>query len=243
MYFTNFDASIRNLLLMIIGITLINYIYENGYIQNDIILTKKEKNPNLRVSGNQLNNIREHIKQIFYYRILTTAILLVVLWFIANDIITFIKYIIVLTLLQCIYLIYNSIRNIGNFYLILPLSYLRFYGFILPLISMSNLIEFIIVTVLLYPLNKLLEFSKQPRYNFKKLSIFIGNIDSFRIKYYFLNFIFFYILYFIFDISIEYIYIILYYLLFRIATYIAIKNNKTIKNDIQKNTKNIYREN
>ena len=34
---------------MILSLILINYIYDNGYIQNDVILTKNEKNPTIRL--------------------------------------------------------------------------------------------------------------------------------------------------------------------------------------------------
>ncbi len=241
-YITGFDLSIKNILLMVVSIVLINYIYENGYIQNDIILTKKEKNPNLRVDGEILFNVRKNILSIFFIRFFIGVVLLTVISLLVDDFAIFLKYFLVVLLLQVLYLIYNNIRNIGNLYLILPLSYLRFYGFILPLVELENLIEFIILTTLLYPFLKMLEFTKQPRYNFPNFSKFVGNVDIFRIKYYGALAGIAILYFFIFDITLQYfIGMVIYYLLFRIGTNVVIYKSQTVKDHISFNTKSDYR--
>src|SRR5690554_3762771 len=65
LHFSAFDFSVSNLMLMVISITFINYIYENGYIVNDVILTKSEANPTLRLSNDELVFMRNNIRLIF----------------------------------------------------------------------------------------------------------------------------------------------------------------------------------
>lgn len=242
MYVTNFEFSVDNIVIMIAGITLVNYIYENGYIHNDIVLTKTEKEPNLRVFGKQLDDTRKKIKQIFFIRFFVLLVLLFSIWVFTNNEQIFFTYVLISIFLQSLYFIYNNIRNIWNLYLIVPLSYIRFYGFIIPFVSFQNLNEFVLMTILLYPLSKFLEFTKQVRYDFPKLSKVIGNIDTFRVIYYFIVLLITIFCFYLFNSSIEYIFVASYYLLFRIATFIAINNSKIIKEETLNNTKSVYRE-
>jgi len=242
MHVTNFELSVNNIVIMIVGITLINYIYENGYIQNDIVLTQTEKEPNLRVSGKQLDDIRRKTKQIFFLRFFVLVLLLFSVLILTNNKQIFFTYLLISIFLQSLYLIYNNIRNIWNLYLIVPLSYLRFYGFIIPFVSSQNLNEFVLMTILLYPLLKFLEFTKQPRYNFPKLSKVIGTTDRFRVIYYFIVLVITLFCFYILNSSIEYTVVAIYYLLFRVTTFVAINNNKTIKEEMLNNTKSVYRE-
>ncbi|MDN5093704.1 hypothetical protein [Aliarcobacter butzleri] len=211
-------------------------------MQNDIILTKKEKNPNLRIDGEMLFNVRKNILSIFFIRFFIVVILITTIFLLVNDFTIFLKYLLVVLLLQVLYLVYNNIRNIGNLYLILPLSYLRFYGFILPLVEFENLIGFITFTTLLYPFLKMLEFTKQPRYNLPNFSKLVGNVDIFRIKYYGVLAGIAILYFFIFESTLQYfIVIVIYYLLFRIGTYLAIYKSQTVKEHISSNTKSDYR--
>lgn len=237
---TGFAFNAENILLMTLGIVLINYIYENGYIQNDIILTQNEKNPNLRIKGKLLIDIREKIKLIFFYRFLIIFLLLFLIYMI--DSYAFDKFIIVTILLQILYIIYNSIRSNLNLYLILLLSFLRFYGFIIPFVELENLVTFSIFCILLYPFSKFLEFTKQPKYKMPRFSKLIGKIDEFRIVYYFILVSFFLLLHYLDAANVEYVYISFFYLLFRILVLLLFNTNPKIKKEILNNTKKLYRE-
>lgn len=70
---------------MILSLILINYIYENGYIQNDIILTKRETNPTLRIYGEELDNIRKNIRKIFLIRFVITIFILILIFILVDD--------------------------------------------------------------------------------------------------------------------------------------------------------------
>jgi hypothetical protein len=174
-------------------LTLINYVYENGYIQNDVLLTKKEKNPTLRLVTEVLNNIRKNINKILISRFIVLIFIMYILSFLIEDSKSYYTLLFIIFFLQLLYLIYNSVRSVLNLYLILPLSYIRFYGFIVPFVEYENLLEFIIATIFIYPLSKFLEFTKQPRYGYKFISGIIGNVDIFRVIYYLIILILFFL--------------------------------------------------
>lgn len=241
LYITDFDISFNNIFTMILSLILINYIYENGYIQNDIILTKRETNPTLRIYGEELDNIRKNIRKIFLIRFVITIFILILIFILVDDYKIFISILTMSVLLQSLYLIYNSVRSVLNLYLILPLSYIRFYGFIIPFVPYKHLVEFIILTIFIYPLPKFLEFTKQPRYKYEFLSKMVGNIDLFRIKYYLISNILFLLAYTLFEIEFVYIFIFLYYLIFRLFAYVAIKKISIVKKDIFNNSKKDFR--
>jgi hypothetical protein len=220
-------------------LTLINYVYENGYIQNDVLLTKKEKNPTLRLVTEVLNNIRKNINKILISRFIVLIFIMYILSFLIEDSKSYYTLLFIIFFLQLLYLIYNSVRSVLNLYLILPLSYIRFYGFIVPFVEYENLLEFIIATIFIYPLSKFLEFTKQPRYGYKFISGIIGNVDIFRVIYYLIILILFFLFYIIFKINFIYVLIILYYFIFRFLSYLAINKSEIIKKNILENSKKI----
>lgn len=231
----------NNLLLFIIGCTFINYIYENGYIQNDVKTIKREINPTLRLSKEEIENINEKWYQIILLRLAVSVLLMALFYVFSNSLSLTLVLFSIGIILQFLYLIYNSIRNIWNFILILPINYIRFYGFILPFVSFDKIFEFIIVTILLYPLAKVLEFTRQTRYNLELISKIVGNIDSFRVKYYLVITMILSFTYYFYNLPFEYLLVSIYFTLFRIATYIAINKNSSIQNEMLKNTKKDYR--
>lgn len=241
LYFTNFEFSFNNLSIMILSLILINYIYDNGYIQNDVILTKNEKNPTIRLDIQILENVRKNISKIFILRFIISILIIYFLYFLIEDIQKFILLLVISISLQILYLIYNSVRSVLNLYLILPLSYIRFYGFIVPFVNYENLLEFIILTTFIYPFSKFLEFTKRPRYGYVFLSNLVGDVDRFRIKYYFAISVFFLIIFIFFSIDYIYLILVIYYLMFRLMAYLALSKSETIRKDIENNSKKDYR--
>lgn len=220
-------VELKNIALLIISITLINYIYENGYLQNDIKTTKKEKNPTLRLSFEEMQSVDKNWNKIVFFRVVISLVLIALFYFISNDISLTLGLFIISLSLQILYLIYNNIRNIWNLLLILPINYIRFYGFIIPFVSTDKLVEVVMATILLYPLSKVIEFTKRERFNLIFIGNAIGNIDKFRIYYY--SFVFVLLFFFISD-SI-YFEVALYYLVFRTLSYLAISKLNGLKNN------------
>lgn len=206
------DFSKESIAILLLSFCLIDMIYTNGYIQNDALTTKKEDNPTLRLNGKFLEYARKHIIKIFCIRFIITALIWGLIYYINKDYAIFIA--IAMVVLQLLYIIYNNMRNIYNLFLIIPLSYIRFYAPILYIIGWD--LKNIIAMFLLYQLQKFLEFSSKKRY---KTSIitkkFINNLDIFRVQYYAVLVAVNITLYL--SIGLDYIFIILalYYLAFR----------------------------
>jgi hypothetical protein len=229
-YFVSLDDW-RNFILLIIGITLVNYVYENGYIQNDIKTIKREKNPTLRVSADKMHAIDKNWNKLVFIRGIISLFLLGLFYILSSDVSLTLGLLLVSAFLQALYLVYNSIRNIWNLILLLPISYIRFYGFVVPFLSKDVVLEFIIATVLLYPFSKVLEFTKRERFNLLFIGNKLGNVDKFRIIYYLI------VCLFLSFVSFEsiYIQIALYYLIFRLLSYCAVSKSENLKNAVGSN--------
>ena len=232
----------ENIFLLLIGITLINYIYENGYIQNDVKTILKEKNPTLRLSFREIQIINSQWNLIIVFRLFIALILILLFFLVSKNFERALYLICISVLLQLLYIVYNSTRNIFNLILLLPINYIRFYGFIIPFVPADKLLEFTFSTALIYPLLKVLEFTKLPRYNMLKMGNLLGRIDNFRVFYYLFISIVSIANYFLFNISFIYVYISIYYLIFRTVALLLInKNNSSIKEELFKTRKDVYR--
>lgn len=221
---TKYELSLYNLSLMLVGFILVNYIYENGYIQNDIILTKKEENPTLRLPENLLIYFRLNIRKVFLYRIVISSLLLLFILLVGGEVLFF-KYLAISFSIQILYIIYNSIRSLGNLLLIFPLSYLRFYGAIIPFVTNHNMIDFIIGTSFIYPFLKFLEFCTLPKYKLTYLAKKIGDLDVFRVKYYFFILFSSLLLTFFHSHYFTIVLVLVYYFFYRILTLLFTRLN------------------
>lgn len=213
-----------NFFIYLLGITVINIVYENGYIENDSRTTKSEADPNIRVSQKEFNFVDKNFNKIILIRLFLASLLISLFYYYSNDWIGTLILILNASLIQIIYLLYNRLRNIANLYLILPLSFLRFYGYILPFVTCEKLIEFTLAVGLIYPISKTLEFATRKRF---KIYFFIKNlinIDRFRVFYYSTISFVFYLL----QVEAIYFYIAIYYLLYRTATFLLISKRPRI---------------
>jgi len=217
--------NISNLILLFLGVTLINYIYENGYIQNDCVTTKKETKPQLRLNTNEMDIINKYWTKIVLSRIIITFLLLFAYAYVSNSIANTIILTSLLIVLQVVYLIYNHIRNIWNLVLILPLSYIRFYGFIIPFVPFNEIGTFIFATILIYPLSKVLEFTTRKRFKLSFFRKLISNIDKFRILYYLIIIGFFLLI----DINLIYIILATYYFIYRTVSFLVVNKKNLIQ--------------
>jgi hypothetical protein len=102
--------------------------------------------------------------------------------------------------------------------------------------------KFLCFTILLYPLSKTLEFSRQEKFRLPLLSKAVGNIDVFRIKYYF--FIAFLLLILVLvGVSDTWIYTLIacYYLAYRILGFLLIARKQSILLEFKTLSKSDYR--
>lgn len=219
------EIDVVTLILWAISITMINYVYENGYIQNDILTIRKENNPTLRLSKEETEHAYNNFSKIVSLRLCVFAGLAVLFYAVSLSFSTSLALLGYCLLLQVLYVIYNNVRNIWNLILLLPINYLRFYGFILPLVPTNEIFLFLVMTAFLYPVSKVIEFTKRERFGLTVIGDAIGNVDRFRIFYYFFVLI---VLSFLVPGSI-YFYIALYYLAFRSVSYIAVSKSSALK--------------
>ena len=74
-YFNPQDSILHSLFVLLIVFCIIDMIYSNGYIQNDVITTKKEINPTLRLDTLLLTKMRQNFISIMFGRTLIILIL------------------------------------------------------------------------------------------------------------------------------------------------------------------------
>ena len=220
---------------------IVNLVYENGYIQNDIVTSRKEKNPTRRVDEIESELLYKNIGSIFCFRFLLLFLLLVLLFFLTEKV-YFNIFLFLAFLLQILFFSYNLFRNRVNFYLILPLSYLRFYAPILPFLLVDSNYSEVIALFFVYPFAKFLEFSKESKFNFIYLPRFVGLIDFFRVKYYFIVLLFLVYMYFytscdvVFSIS-----VVVYYFFYRLVSYLIYSNSSKFKSLVDSGAKKEFR--
>lgn len=175
--------------ILIVSILLLNYIYENGYIENDIKTIRKEKKPTLRLSVESIRIIDHNLRTIFIARVIITFFLLALYFVLAAHSSSLLRpadLVLLLILLQLLYLWYNRVRNITNLFLVIPLSLIRFFGMVIPFVPIAYVAVFLIISSFLYPVSKFLEFTKRERFNLLWGQRMIGNVDKFRVTYYLL---------------------------------------------------------
>ena len=221
-YFNPQDSILHSLFVLLIVFCIIDMIYSNGYIQNDVITTKKEINPTLRLDTLLLTKMRQNFISIMFGR---TLIILILFWILYTiDYAHMLSFAFLMLTLQFLYIIYNSQRNIINLLLIPFLSFLRFFAMLLPIIYN----DFYTLTALftLYPLPKFLEFSTQKRYKTAAFtSKVISNFDIFRVIYYVCYTIFCAILYTYGVLDCIFLMLSIYFLLFRLVCLVALQKS------------------
>nr|AXY99964.1 hypothetical protein [Proteus penneri] len=235
-YFYEVYSSIESLTLFFLSIIIINYAYEDGYIYNDFITSEKEKKPTIRLSINRMHRIRKNLNYFLFYRIFITIILFLIIQN-HNDNKHFLTIISMYLSLEIIYIIYNNNRNYINLILILPLSFIRFYGPVIILEDKNHILMTTISLSLLYPISKFIEFASRKRFNisvFKKYSL---NINLFRIFYYIIITTLFLSLTLINSDYYPFLIISIYYLIYRILGLLLLKKNKNLKKTFEKNHK------
>lgn len=151
--------------------------YEIGYIYNDAELIKKEVNPTLRLTNENIQYYENKKIIIYLSRSICLIVLMLAAWGIDSKIGFSITFSCVAILL--LYLIYNSIRNRYNIPLYSLLVYSRYFSIFICSISLFD--SFLLWLV--YPFCVTLEFMSKPRFKFKMKWI-INNLDMFRTIYY-----------------------------------------------------------
>ncbi|WP_334095003.1 hypothetical protein [Helicobacter typhlonius] len=221
LHFAPQESILDSLPILLVALCITDMIYSNGYIQNDVLTIKNETKPTLRLPTYLLLRMREKFIAIMIGRF---ALIFILFWLLSMLKYEYLLYFALsMILLQLLYIIYNTQRNITNLLLIPFLSFLQFFSIILPIIDKN--FYTLLGLFALYPLPKLLEFSTQKRYKTTIItSKIITNFDMFRVFYYTIYTILFGILY-LYE-KIDYIFFELgaYYLVFRLVCLATLQN-------------------
>lgn len=154
--------------------------YEMGYIWNDTETIKNEVNPSLRLNEWQLRFYYDNRIYIYLSKLSIGFIIGLVVYFIEPSIISY--YIVNMSLIIILYVIYNNVRSRIN----LPLHFLlvcsRFVLPIIPFISFNP-----VWIVFSFPIINLLERASEKRFNFVFFQKFIlSNKGTGRFLFYLL---------------------------------------------------------
>ena len=206
---------------MLLSVVCVYCFYEIGYIQNDCETIKKEENPTLRLSEDELKIYERNKWNIYmtrgvlgilfsmYYiqQGIPSCILLPVLWGIIP-----------------LYLLYNSMRNRLYQYLVLFLMVYR-YGVPFFLYTHFNWNCYLLLLIIIsYPIPTFIQIcAKEKRGRCEKWALFfVGSYNKrelFRLKFYLFLIVGVGVLAFLNQVHLYYVILPIYFFLFRIGSY------------------------
>jgi len=134
-------------------------IYELGYIQNDTEAIKHQKDPALRLSKEKIKYYDKNKLRIYIVRIIIW-IFASILLFLSSPIISWLTYQAALILTLLLYQIYNRINNCSIMLIYFLLVTIRYIAPVLIFLPALNM-QIFILAILIFPLNKTLEFRSE----------------------------------------------------------------------------------
>ena len=160
-------------------LTLTYNLYEIGYIQNDTETIKKEHNPTLRLSRDELVFYNNHRVYIYFVRLFISFVLTIALAFFVYD---KINAILVWSILL-IFFFYNHVRSRLNLAIHFLLVVFRF---VFPVYVITSNVMLLFIMIFIFPVPNLIERTSEEKFGFLKLNKTIRpNISFFRVVYYF----------------------------------------------------------
>jgi len=164
-------------------------IYEIGYIENDVITTKKEKNPTFRVNAGEdsfLESRRGWIEAARWAIAVSTFLFLISLDQQGLRLSAFAG---LLIFTRAAFLAHNKIRNRLNILTYFVLSATKYAAIPVLMVRDDTLLFAIAITLTMFPLIRTLEHATKRKYALEWLRKRIDKMNIFRVKYYFLCFI------------------------------------------------------
>lgn len=226
---------------VLLAYVLINIIYENGYLQNDILTTRKEERPTKRISNELEEVICGKIKIIFFVRSIIMLSVCILLYITTNKF-DFLCLITASALLQIIFLFFNWYRGKLNIVLIAVMSYLRFYAPLFPFFINMSMTEDLLALFFVYPFCKFVEFFKETKYRTYLISDLIPVVDKFRVVYYIVLSLILIFINVAGDVSTIYsLAVCLYYTLYRCLSYVFILKFDGFRKAVSSGAKSEFR--
>lgn len=177
----------ESLVLVVLSIVAWQAAYELGYIQNDVVTTRKEENPTLRLDG----LISEKLKQSLLFVVaIRTAIVLAMIFAIYGCSTIFDATVnLGLGLLTAFcglvaFLAHNATRSRWNVVTYYVLATSRFLFPIALVVDEQYILHAFIISSLAMPIPRSMEHATKPKYGFSRWSQGIGDHHAFRVRYY-----------------------------------------------------------
>lgn len=200
------------LLATTIGIIGVMSIYEIGYIRNDIYAIKREKDPTLRLSDDEISFVQRNMTTILAVKYIIALIALVCIFALKLD---WIYYLIGLVLIEVFYFAHNLFRGKISIFTFFVLNTLKY---VVPLLFIGGRV-YTLIAVFIFAISipRTIEKSAQKKFNIKVIQTVLDNIDLnyMRVMYYLALVINILAQYSMIHISIVYIVISVYYLIYR----------------------------
>lgn len=187
-FWGTFEFMRFGLVFIVYFITWLSF-YEIGYLENDVFTIKKEKNPTLRISEKEIFLVENRYKQIISFRIiigLCSASILYLFTYLDWFNLTIIGLFFCVLFTRITFWLHNILRSQWNILTYFCLSSGKYLSIpILFYFNLSNFNYLVLLILLLFPIPRTLEHAAKTKYGLVRLGKIIGNLDRFRIIYYF----------------------------------------------------------
>ena len=234
-------------LLFLLSQIIFNTLYEVGYIENDISTTENEKEPTLRLDEESTTYIKNNYSKIIYFRYFIVLFSIALLYWVNSYFqvgLNITAFVVLLMVNRIFFFFHNSIRNRWN---LVTFSVLAVSKYIFPIVlfaCIEDMIYPIILSIMIFPVLRIIEHSTHRRYTFEIYAKVVGNHDKFRVYYYSCLVVMCIILYSIsmfskFDFIISII-LLIYFLVYRVSSYMMLRKG-LYRRDTLKN-KDLYSE-
>lgn len=175
--------TLQNLFSCLLGMILIQNLYEVGYIQNDTETIKKEKNPTMRLQQADLDYYSSNRFGIYATRAIIDFILVGLLVYLNHGLMSVWVFLGVAHTITPIFLLYNAMRNTWNILLHFFLATLKFSS--LQFLFFDSLqVNVFILSIFAYPIINLIDRASTPRFLKKFSAYYIPRVAILRAVYY-----------------------------------------------------------
>lgn len=198
------------LIVFLLGLTATYCIYENGYVDNDYITTKREKNPSIRITSIEVKFIDKYYLLIISIHRLYAFICVVGIYILSGSLRAFMV-IGFLLALDFAYAWHNTFRSYFNLITLIVITFFKYY---IPVYAVAGYNKELVFNItlsfaILRGFEHLIKFEK-----FSECFI-VRNIELFRVLYYGLVFGVSFFLFYTLRVTVIFVIIPFYMLIYR----------------------------
>ncbi len=161
-------------------------VHDIGYVENDVFTVKREENPSLRLTPEEMSSWENHFRWWMLTKWLIAISFTGLAWFFSRRSgLTIHPYWFLLSLLLLwgAFKAHNYFRsriNILTYFTLCGLKYLS------PLIYFFGIerISVFVLGITMFPLLRTMEHASRDKYHLDRWQRWVGNVDWFRVKYY-----------------------------------------------------------